>query len=110
MKREIRDRWCAELRSGRRKQGFGRLEDGNGRQCSLAVLADVCGVPKRYDPEKGHYFYRFSDSTEVVECPPGGFQDLTHKQLFQMIVVNDVIRMSLPRTADWIEQNIPVEE
>ena len=38
-----RDKWTAELRSGRRKQGHGKLQLFNGEQCCLGVLCDLQG-------------------------------------------------------------------
>lgn len=110
MKREIRDQWCAELRSGKRKQGFGKLEDINGRQCYLGVLADVCGVPKRYSEYTGAYLYEFINKIYSSEnSPPAGFQGLTASQISRLITLSDDKRLSFPKIANWIEQNIPVE-
>jgi hypothetical protein len=43
MKREIRDRWTAALRSGEYEQGRSTLRDREDRYCCLGVLCDVLG-------------------------------------------------------------------
>jgi len=44
MKRELRDRWVAALRSGQYRQGHGSLQTGDGAFCCLGVLCDIQGA------------------------------------------------------------------
>lgn len=44
MKRELYNRWLAELRDPNNKQAHGHLKDPDGSRCCLGVLADLCEV------------------------------------------------------------------
>lgn len=116
MKRELRDKWVAALRSGEYEQGKDGLlakEFGRYVYCCLGVLQDVADIPFK-DKEPGHTLLR-SAVAEAVGLPPvlseedtpfaevqgGGVQ----KALADMNWESD-----FPTIAAWIETYIPVED
>ena len=103
MKREIRDRWTAALRSGEYEQGAGRFED-EGRYCCLGVLCDVMGQPLRDEDE--------TDNEPFVESV------LPYRASYELAARNDGpgfptalydVVWTFSEIADWIDANIPVE-
>ena len=52
MKTDIKKLWIAALRSGKYKQGRGRLRDGN-KFCCLGVLCDLAHKAKVFKKERG---------------------------------------------------------
>lgn len=51
MNPEIKQRWIEALRSGKYKQGKGRLKAADGALCCLGVLSELSGIP--YAGEEG---------------------------------------------------------
>lgn len=114
MKKAIRDAWVQSLRSGlypqvqwalcrKEKQGLGF--------CCLGVLLDVYdpsgwGTPPEY--EGGMRLYG-----DYLGTPPPDVQEalgLSVQLRNSLVVLNDQDRKTFPEIADWIEQNIPVED
>lgn len=50
MNKQIAEDWVAALRSGKYKQGTGRLRDGNDQFCCLGVLCDLL-APDSWEEE-----------------------------------------------------------
>ena len=96
MKREVRDRWTAALRSGQYEQGKGSFLDYGGAYCCLGVLCDV--TDREPTPGGGDDDYPFVSSL---------LGDGVVRELWQM---NDFLGRSFPEIADWIEENVPVED
>lgn len=97
MKRELRDRWCAALRSGEYKQGEGMLHDPiRGTYCCLGVLQHIHAGGQV--PERG---YLTSDT--LREC------GLTGRMQLELSALNDD-ETPFGVIADYIEREVPVED
>ena len=104
MKKEIKDQWIADLRSGKFIQGKGALCK-HGKHCCLGVLAQqitnyyVSDDTGRADfgPEKSSAFL---DDKLLNQC---GLKDLEQGRLSGM---NDDGGSTFLEIADYIEQNI----
>ena len=132
MKRELRDRWCAALRSGKYKQGKGHLHQGR-KFCCLGVLADIEGAEwELYDDKVTPRIY-YSPTVGVqnlyfAASKRFGLRDSTEPEapirfVTILILMNDgatkgdaeVFNLipdksyTFEEIADWIEQNIPAE-
>lgn len=113
MKREVRDRWVAALRSGEYAQGRYGLCDSQGRYCCLGVLNDVMG--NKYISEGGGS-RSYLDSNLVAPIYYSGTnviwlekQGLGAEDIPVLIKMNDVDGASFSEIADWIEENMEVE-
>jgi hypothetical protein len=103
MKRELRDRWVAALRSGEYKQGRDQLRTPGGSFCCLGVLAETVGA------RRDGYRYHFegdthSRSLDVPETLVGGLEQSA------LIDMNDDAEEPFSVIADWIEANVQVED
>jgi hypothetical protein len=86
MTQEMRDRWVAVLRDPQSKQaryGFSAEDDSH---CALGWLLEL---EQSTDPQR------------VLQYVPNG----TRQTLYTM---NDYTGYSLPKIADWIEENVEV--
>jgi len=110
MKTDIADRWIAELRSGKYKQGTGRL-NRNGSFCCLGVLCEMVAVEAGvkvtqdiYEPECVRYdeevagvpekIMRYADIKDTLGSY--GSSNLLSKD-------NDIFGASFTEIADIIE-------
>lgn len=83
----IKEKWLIALRSGKFKQGFGRMEE-NGAFCPIGVLAQVT-TNKPMIP----YYIRDQWGLEM-------------HQLCEVAVLNDELKLSFEHIADWVEANL----
>ncbi len=104
MKREIRDKWVAALRSGRYHKGTNYLKttyQGRVFHCALGVLAEELGL---FDGQDGKMStvkgspHRFPDSFMATEIQ----NDVSLR--------NDRTPMTFSDLANYIESRIPCEE
>jgi len=102
MKRELRDKWCTALRSGKYKQGRGQLRNKDDEFCCRGVLESLgCTwedrIPIKDGVPMGHKCKLFPDilSSEIQT---------------ELAKMNDFSDYSFSLIADWIENNIPVED
>lgn len=100
MKKELRDAWTAALRSGEYKQGKYALFPQRASYCCLGVLSVVA------DLDFGAIFAP-NGKTYRYPSPEEGLSDGDSNTLQNL---NDVKGYTFPQIADWIEQNIPVED
>lgn len=109
MKKELKDKWIAALRSGEYKQGKARLKTDDGGYCCLGVLADICKLD--LDHELSGNFYVSIGTEGYPEELQGNF-GLPR----QLAAMNDGVydetnpvskQHSFLEIADWIENNIP---
>lgn len=114
MKKAIRDAWVQSLRSGLYPQVQGALcrkeNDGLGF-CCLGVLADVVDpsgwqAPPTEEGEMRQYGAMLGTLPEEMRDE----LQLSHIALRRLVVLNDVEKLPFTEIADWIEQNIPVED
>jgi hypothetical protein len=100
VKRELRDKWVRALRSKDFQQGSGRLKDDNYKAyCCLGVLRSVV---LGHDNWKGDVPYPAGRSPKV-------YQGMSIRDQKSLASMNDGGESFLT-IADWIEQNIPVED
>jgi len=107
MDKALRDKWVKALRSGRYRQGKWNLRsDGpsiaDSRFCCLGVLAQVAKRDK-WKRANDNWYIR----GELAYLPDGYLDWDTQSQLSFM---NDLEQSDFSKIADWIEENIPVEE
>ena len=69
MKKEIKDKWVAALRSGEYQQAYGRLRDDNSF-CCLGVLCDISGLGKWVN-ESGSWHYSITGCYKYRRALPG---------------------------------------
>jgi len=126
MDRNLRDRWCAALRSGKYKQGKGYLHQGS-KFCRLGVLADIEGTKwEIYDkdaiPKIYHSPYIGVESLyyEVSKNLGLNNDDPLDSNVTKLVLMNDGAskddaeaynlvphkRYTFAEIADWIEKNL----
>lgn len=114
MKRSLRDAWVAALRSGEYKQGQHGLRSGD-YHCCLGVLCEIHpNVTGKPDAE-GTYFYSIEgDPNEYCTTLPRTLSNneglLLSDIQSSLINLNDNQAKDFNEIADWIEENVPVEE
>lgn len=107
MNKELRDKWVAALRSGEYPQTQQHLKDACG-YCCLGVLLDI-DDPIGWEAKNPRT--TFFEHRKGVECElPVGAYGMDHKTQSLLVRMNDTENASFARIADWIEQNIPVDE
>jgi hypothetical protein len=107
----LRARWIEALRSGRYKQGRGRLRDGDA-YCCLGVACEVSGLGtwRRHDDGRGDVY---ATPTGILYgwLPRGlrdelGLDENTQSKLMQL---NDDEGRTFAEIADWYEENVPCD-
>lgn len=109
MKKQLRDDWCAALRSGKYKQGEGLLRSANDEYCCLGVLCDVDGA--EWDLS-GLGFYRADPTHGATALLTQHFRSRAHLSRdteAALTNLNDEEGKTFSEIADWIEANIEVE-
>lgn len=117
MKKAIKDKWIAALRSGEYKQGKGALQK-EGAFCCLGVLGDCMPELVHWkqtaalnkllvasNVEVGHYDHSGATIPNVVREKIG----LSNGDQAHLMYQNDS-GASFQEIADWIEKNIPGED
>jgi hypothetical protein len=102
MKKELKEKWVAALRSGQYEQARGKLRDGDG-YCCIAVLCELTEV--QHDGEsfiEWNGNLTISDADDPLEWTHGAYQN-------KLVKMNDDLGKTFPEIADWIEANIPGE-
>lgn len=127
--RDLKARWVEELRSGRRKQGFGFLrivDDGETRECCLGVLCSLV-EPDGFQPTShsgvtGMHAFVYTHGGETpreraqrfwsnrsTRSVPRALQQkigLTSTNASHLATMNDRQGASFADIADWIERNL----
>ena len=114
MKREIRDKWTAALRSSNYRQGKGALNKRN-RFCCLGVLCDVMGMPKVKSLNGAWSYDGKTTMIDNVHLMPRDGTTKAFDLKWKLADMNDGVgegnkRFTFPEIADWIEANVPVED
>lgn len=102
MNGELKAKWLEALRSGKYKQGRGRLRDESNQFCCLGVLCDVGGLGA-WGIDDGGYFYEVNGWKSTL-VPPAS--DVIDRYEADLMALNDGNRLSFKEIADWIEENI----
>ena len=106
MKKEIRDKWCAALRSGRYEQGADAL-CWHGSYCCLGVLGAELGelVEAGWNSRVGEW--RHGHVLDGAEPPLSRQAELGLEGfVYRLIELNDTECRTFPEIADWIEENL----
>jgi hypothetical protein len=117
MTKDFRDKWCAALRSGEYNQIQGSLHTSEG-YCCLGVACELesgSGIWKplrELDPEEylvEKYKTNENEETALTNARLSRI-GLSCDGMDTLADLNDQEGKSFAEIADWIEQNIPVEE
>lgn len=110
---EMKDKWVAALRSGKYQQGQHELKSCTDKFCCLGVLCDVKGLPY------GDGFFQLDESTHVDTCLVKRIVVMNGPSIDKAFYVSNVIQeqlvamndsgVSFNEIADWIENNVNVE-
>lgn len=100
MKEAIKKEWVAALRSGKYKQGRGKLRHQNDTFCCLGVLIDVMG--EEWYVVAGNY--RCDGLTTSLSDRLLDVTELTSEST--LMKMNDDKRKSFDEIADWIDENL----
>ncbi len=103
MVRDVRDRWCKELRDPKRKQTVRALHRDDGTMCCLGVLCDI--EMDDWWVLKGD-MYAVDDATANL---PWALRDrigLPEDAESCLVLMNDAANLTFPEIADWIEKNL----
>jgi hypothetical protein len=105
MKQEWKDKWTAALRSGKYKQGKGKLRNFDNTYCCLGVLCDILPggrwkdateTASWYEDQNGHHMRTTISFSLLSQI------DLPDSEQIQLIRMNDAGR-SFEDIADYIE-------
>ncbi len=122
MKKEIKNKWTAALRSGEYEQTTGYLCDVKNGWCCLGVLMDVVEEESFVDsPEYEGFKAIKSTKIDLWERTEEDYYDvneLSNEVIKkygldgyddELMEMNDNLGKTFPEIADWIEENIPSE-
>lgn len=115
MRRELRDKWEAALRSGRYKQGMGQLRSEAGRYCCIGVLCDVVD-PTGWSRYQGIFtnrgFYTHPLSTAGLGVDGSSLMELRFPWRLHALLVNmnDLKGRKFSEIADVIAAQMPIDE
>jgi hypothetical protein len=105
----MRDNWCTALRSKKYKQGQYHL-CADGRYCCLGVLCELnLDKVTKILKNKTYNIYTYNESEGFL---PRELSEKKHEfgdWEIELMKMNDSGK-SFDEIADWIEQNVPVEE
>lgn len=112
MKKELRDKWVAALRSGEYKQVVGSLKTNDG-YCCLGVLCEVANIEQPGPRLDGRYlFYDSKNMANGAILMDNLLMDLGVTSDFNRVFtsMNDNERRSFDYIADYIEKFVKVED
>ena len=111
MKKELKERWVAALRSGDYVQSQGCLQDEYG-WCCLGVLCNIVDGTKWIEPDENvkEHQYDFGNEVVVIDMPPMDWLEnhglLYGKELAEMN--DDVVQFT--EIAEYIKENVNVND
>lgn len=110
MDKALKAKWLEALRSGKYKQGRGKLRSVDDEFCCLGVLCDISGQGqwKMVESEAGYCYFKEGER-DCCMLPPfmDEFSDIGAGTEEDLIGLNDIDELSLPGIANWIEENVP---
>jgi hypothetical protein len=111
MKRELKQKWLAALRSGEYRQGRQELKFKDRQKqicyCCLGVLAEIAEPEKLQKVRNKFLFY---GSRGFLRIYPDKWVLLPEETQRQLSAMNDDGATSFLEIADWIEKNVLVED
>jgi hypothetical protein len=99
----LKEKWIAALRSGRYKQGQGKLRSMYDKYCCLGVLCDVVD-PLVWKLQGHRYVYQ-----GLATSPPAAIEKeagLCVQDISFLMKLNDKEGKSFHEIADYIEENL----
>lgn len=105
MKKVIKQKWLKALRSGKYKQGNGKLRSKD-NYCCLGVLCIVTGNTKNRDMSQQYPIQDLMGYTNT----PKEFCGLTNTQQVKLASLNDICNMSFKEIAAYISRNIKTKD
>ena len=101
----IKNKWVEALRSGKYKQGTGKLRKCDDTFCCLGVLIDVT-KPNSWEKREEDDFFHLEDFWYGTLPPEMASElDLVHSES-QLMAMNDHMGYNFNQIADWIEANL----
>lgn len=107
MDKALKKKWVAALRSGKYRQGRGKLRTGtshggHAKYCCLGVLCEVVGVHRIGD---SFYEYEYDGSSYLLPLP---LRDklMVYSDIQEVLVNMNDRGESFRTIADWIEENL----
>lgn len=102
MREDVKDKWVAELRSGKHRQAIGRLLDQDGSMCCLGVLqVKVLGLTAEY-----HHTYLTGPAMRLAGMKSDrGTITLSDGCPINLPFMNDYLKKTFPEIADHIEEH-----
>ena len=112
MRKELKEKWLEALRSGKYKQGRGKLRSVDNEFCCLGVLCDVSGQGEWDKKTEAHYWYGQGNKWGTYGLPlfMNEFTGLTMGTEETLFALNDVEKLSFNEIADWIEENVEEDQ
>lgn len=110
MKKDIKDKWVAALRSGKYEQGKFALRNHDNKFCCLGVLCDIIDNNKwktfeKPNSAKGNYPYTYNGYTGVLNSIIMEEIKMKDEDQEKLAIMNDDGK-SFAEIADWIEENL----
>lgn len=102
MKKELKDKWVAALRSGKYEQGQNYLRTEKNKYCCLGVLCEVAGIEPVLLKDGYHYG---TDNADLDNDLMNKF-GLNRDHIYNLIQMNDDDEESFEAIANYIESDL----
>ena len=111
MKKDIREKWVAALRSGKYEQGQNNLRSVDNKFCCLGVLCDIIDNTKWETFEKANsakktYPFTYEGFSGTITNDLKKIAGLPNDKIGPLMNMNDEENKSFAEIADWIETNL----
>lgn len=99
MEANLRQKWTADLRSGKYKQGrYSLYVKSTGKYCGLGVLGLCMGLNE--DTLAGKGLLDIVCKYKSIECP------LSNKEVDHLMRLNDTEKKTFEEIADYVDENL----
>lgn len=110
MKKDIKDKWIAALRSGKYEQGQNNLRSVDDKFCCLGVLCDIIDNSKwetfeKANSAKKQYPYTYNGYSGVLSYEMTKELKFKNTETKTLIIMNDSGK-TFAEIADYIEANL----
>lgn len=103
--KSVGEQWIDALRSGKYKQGYNNLYSA-GRYCALGVLGKCLNFP--IEKEGGTALNHFIKEEKLRNSLIQPVKNRTFET--QIMYMNDQYKKTFEEIADWLEQNLELED
>ena len=110
MDKALKAKWLEALRSGKYKQGRGKLRSVDDEFCCLGVLCDISGQGEWETlGDQTGYLSLTEREYDWYQLPQFmmKFSGIRLQEQRTLMVLNDIKELSFPEIANWIEENVP---